>query len=126
MVDTSLSGESFRQHVRSILEEILPDDLRGTMPSAHIATKEGLVRWQRILDDQGLWLINFPEKYGGTTLTAEQVEIVTHEFVRVGAPPVDIQALWMIGPVLYTFGSEAQKDYFLPRIKRTLRSTSRT
>ena len=109
----------FRTAIRQLLEEILPEDLKGTMHSAALCTHEGLVRWQRILDDNGLLLINWPEKYGGSKLSKQQHMILGEELVRIKAPVVDIQALCMIGPVLYTFGTDEQKNRMLPKIKRS-------
>ena len=111
--------QEFRQKVRSILETALPADLKGTMISPNRVTRAGLTRWQRILDDHGLWLVGWPEEYGGTEASPAERLVLESELVRAGAPSVDPQALYMVGPVIYTFGSDEQKAEFLPKIKRT-------
>ena len=83
------------------------------------STRSGLIRWQRILDEHGLWLIGWPEEYGGTELSPDERLVLESELIRVGAPSADPAALHMIGPVVYTFGSDAQKAEFLPKIKRS-------
>lgn len=109
----------FRKQIRETLESILPDDLKGTMDSVHTATRDGLTRWQRLLDDKDLWLIGWPEKWGGVTLTSSQEHILEQELLQAGAPMSDIMAKKMIGPIILQFGSDQLKQEYLPKIKRS-------
>ncbi len=118
-VDTSLHGEDFREHIKQFIEQILPDDLREDLATAYRARRDSLARWQRILDDNGLLLVGWPVEYGGTEMSGEQQSVLGQELVRAGAPVLDIPSLRMIGPILYTYGTDAQKKEYLPKIKRT-------
>ena len=42
--------------------------------------------------------------------------IFDEECAAAGAPPIEPNGIKMVGPVIYTFGSEAQKRRYLPRI----------
>ena len=119
VVDTSLHGEDFREHIRLLIDEILPEDLRGGSSSAYRATRNELTRWQRILDDHDLLLVGWPVQYGGIELSGGQQSIFRQELVRAGAPAMDGSSLRMLGPILYTYGTEQQKKEYLPKIKRT-------
>ncbi|MGY4430838.1 alkylation response protein AidB-like acyl-CoA dehydrogenase [Bradyrhizobium sp. F1.13.1] len=68
----------------------------------------------RILYKKGV--PTWPEDYGGAGWTPVQYYIFTEE---VRAFPAWTQFGYgesLVGPVIYTFGNEAQKKYYLPRI----------
>ena len=58
----------------------------------------------------------WPVEHGGTGWSAAEKNIFDEEVVAAGAPRVSPFGLNMLGPVLIRFGSQAQKDYYLPRI----------
>ena len=59
---------------------------------------------------------NWPVEYGGTGWTAVQKYIFGVEMAEADAPAIIPFGLGMVGPVIYTFGDEAQKQRFLPDI----------
>jgi alkylation response protein AidB-like acyl-CoA dehydrogenase len=63
------------------------------------------------------WLaVNWPKSAGGTGWTANEKYIFDEELERAGALNVVPMGLLYVGPVIYTFGTEEQKQRFLPGI----------
>jgi alkylation response protein AidB-like acyl-CoA dehydrogenase len=59
---------------------------------------------------------HWPVEYGGTGWTPIQKHIFEAEMVAAGAPRIIPFGVNMLGPVLIRYGTQAQKDYYLPRI----------
>jgi alkylation response protein AidB-like acyl-CoA dehydrogenase len=74
-------------------------------------------RWERELA-AARWLgLSIPTKYGGRGLGLTEQIVFTYECARAGAPyRLSIQGTDMLGPTLVAFGTEAQKQRFLPSI----------
>ncbi len=77
---------------------------------------EDQVRWQKLLHKKGWAGINWPVEYGGTGWTPVQKYIFATEEANANAPLVIPFGLSMVGPVIYTFGNDEQKQRFLPDI----------
>lgn len=115
-IDFTEEELSFREEVRSFLQEKLPEELsEKTLNGLHME-KEDYVRWQKILHEQGWAGVNWPVEYGGTGWTPTQKYIWANECAAAGAPDVIPFGLKMVAPVIYTYGSEEQKQRFLPDI----------
>ncbi len=107
---------AFRTEVRSFLRDNLPADIHAKMLEHRALRKEDVVRWQRILNARGWATPSWPTAWGGPGWTAVQRYIFLDELHQFPAPePVSFNVS-MIGPVIGTFGSEAQKAELLPRI----------
>jgi alkylation response protein AidB-like acyl-CoA dehydrogenase len=120
-MDLAFTAEerAFQEEVRSFLRDNLPDDIRSKVENGKEVEKDDYVRWQRILNDRG-WLVpNWPEEYGGPGWTAAQKYIFATELGAIPAPRLIPFGTSMVGPVIYTFGNEEQKNYYLPRILTT-------
>ncbi len=107
---------AFREEVREFLREELPTDLSDAVREGRSIGKEGHERWHRILNARGWLAPNWPRAYGGCAWNAVQRHIFEEECCRAHAPRIVPFGLTMLGPVLQKFGSDAQRDYFLPRI----------
>ena len=68
------------------------------------------------LGDKGWLALTWPEQYGGPGWTATQRYIFDLERAMAGAPPTSPFGVSMVGPVIYTFGSDVQKQRWLPGI----------
>ncbi len=114
-MDLNYSDEdlAFREEVRAFLAE-LPPELREKN-GAELG-KEGMERWHAILNEKGWLAPNWPKEYGGAEWTAVQRHIFEEEQAKASAPRIVPFGLSMLGPVLQKFGSQAQKDHWLPRI----------
>lgn len=107
---------AFRDEVRAFLAEKLPKELSDKVRGEGDLTKDDMDRWHAILNEQGWLAPNWPEEYGGAAWNAVQKHIFDEECSFAYAPRVVPFGLTMLGPVLMEFGSQEQKDYYLPRI----------
>ncbi len=113
----SEQDRAFRDEVRQFLAERLPADIkRRVARGASYLPKQDHLTWMKILYDKGWIAPNWPVEYGGTGWTATRKHIFEAECAAADCPRVSPFGLSMVGPVIYSFGSQDQKDRFLPRI----------
>jgi len=106
---------AFRQEVRAFIRDNLPADIHAKMKLGNGPSKEDTVRWQRILNAKGWAGLSWPKQWGGPGWTAIQKMIFLEENQMAPAPELSSFNITMIGPVLLQFGTEEQKQRFLPR-----------
>ena len=107
---------AFRDEVRSFIRSACPAATREKMVESRRLGKDDIVTWQRILNQKGWAVANWPKKWGGTGWTAVQQYIFQDELQQAPAPPPQGFGVTMVGPVIIAFGSEEQKRHYLPRI----------
>jgi alkylation response protein AidB-like acyl-CoA dehydrogenase len=117
-LDYSAEERAFRDECRGWLRAHLPAALRDKVVRYAHLTRDDLLEWHRILAAQGWIAPAWPREWGGTGWNAVQRYIFEEECGYAGAPPLIPFGLMMCGPVLLRFGTEAQKQRFLPRIYR--------
>ena len=113
------ADEDFRAEVRAFLDEKLTPDLReaGRLCAGIYSDRPVAQRWLSILNERGWAVPRWPVEHGGTGWSEVQHAIFAAELIAAEAPPVTPNATGMLGPVLIEYGTEAQKAYFLPRIR---------
>ena len=107
---------AFQQEVRTFLKQKYPDDIRKKQDGGIPLSRDDTIRWQKILYEQGWAAVNWPIEYGGIGWTTIQKYIFEEEIGAVNAPLFVPFGVKMVGPIIYTFGSEEQKQRFLPDI----------
>ena len=107
---------AFRDEVRAFLETNLPPDLHRKVHQHLRLNKDDYVRWHKILAARGWVAPGWPAEFGGPGWTPVQRHIFEEECARAGTPPVMPFGVNMVAPVIMAFGTQAQKDYYLPRI----------
>lgn len=107
---------AFQQEVRTFMENEFPAELRAKVDANIRLSKEETVRWQKILAEKGWAAPGWPVEYGGTGWTATQKYIFAVEMGLVGAPEPIAFGMKMVAPVIMAYGSEEQKQRFLPDI----------
>jgi len=117
-MDLEFSDEhrAFQKKVRAFVAKNLPADIQEKVTGGLKLERDDFVRWQNILSKQGWLAIGWPVEFGGPGWSAVQRFIFEEECSRAGAPNVVPFGTKMVGPVIYTFGSDEQKKYYLPRI----------
>lgn len=109
----------FRDEVRSFLASTLTPELRraGQLMTSVYCDHEAQREWQAQLYAQGWAAPSWPKEYGGCAWNVVQRYFYARECVIAGAPtsPLGIN---MVGPAIMRFGSDAQKQRFLPRMLR--------
>lgn len=106
----------FQAEVRKFFQEKYPADIREKQDNGITLSRDDMIRWQKILYEQGWVAVNWPVEYGGTGWTPVQKYIFETEFAAVNAPSIVPFGLKMVGPIIYTFGNDEQKQRFLPDI----------
>jgi alkylation response protein AidB-like acyl-CoA dehydrogenase len=111
-VDLSYTAEeeAFRARVRAWVEENVP---RGEGRPGMEALRE----WQRRLHQAGFLGAAWPEEHGGAGLSDIEQAILNEELARADAPsPLGSMGLSWVGPAILRFGTEEQKQRFVPRL----------
>jgi alkylation response protein AidB-like acyl-CoA dehydrogenase len=118
-MDLNYSQEEtkFREEVHHWLKINLPEDIRQKVIGYQELSKEDYQRWHKILAAKGWSVPNWPVKWGGTGWDMTQRYIYDEEFALAGAPRLPPFGPAMCAPVLLKFGTSAQKEQFLPRIR---------
>ena len=120
--------DTFRAETRAWLEANCPAECRGPVESdedrvwggrnAVFRTPAHKV-WLDRMGAKGWTAPEWPTEYGGGGLSREQAKVLHSEMRRIDAqPPLASFGVWMLGPALLAFGTEAQKKRFLPEIVR--------
>jgi alkylation response protein AidB-like acyl-CoA dehydrogenase len=103
--------EAFRTRVRTWLEANVPPP--GTLNE----DLEAMRAWQRTLHEAGLLAVSWPTEFGGAGLSPMEQAILNEELARVRAPGVvNAMAIWWVGPAIMKYGTDAQKQRFIPKI----------
>lgn len=108
--------KAFRQEIRDFIAENLPDEMRQRLRAGGFASKADTELWQRRLNARGWGAPAWPKAFGGAGWDAAEQQIFADECACAPAPPPHIFNITMLGPVLVHFGSDAQREYFLPRL----------
>ena len=118
-MDLNYSQEEtkFREEVQHWLKINLPEDIRQKVIGYQELTKEDYQRWHKILAAKGWSVPHWPVEWGGTGWDMTQRYIYDEEFALAGAPRLPPFGPAMCAPVLLKFGTSAQKEQFLPRIR---------
>jgi alkylation response protein AidB-like acyl-CoA dehydrogenase len=114
--DTSL--DAFRAEVRAFCDKELPDSVRQKQKRGQHLEKGEYDAWLKRLGSKGWLTGKWPREHGGHGWKPEQFLAFQEELGRAGAPPVLSFGPTMAGPVIYTFGTEAQKKQHLEGIIR--------
>ena len=115
-VSFTTEENNFQKEVNSFFNEKYPADIKEKQNKSVPLEKEDFIRWQKTLYEQGWAAPNWPVEYGGTGWTPVQKYIFANENAKANAPAIVPFGLGMVGPVIYTYGNEAQKKKFLPGI----------
>ena len=113
----SAETEAFRKEVRAFIRESLPQDIKDLVAAERMdLPREAQARWHKILHDAGYSCASWPKEYGGLGWNDEQHYVFEREIALADAPRPLIYGMHMLGPTILEFGSEEQKQRFLPGI----------
>ena len=107
---------AFDQTVRSFLAESLPAELAQRVKLGKPVSKAQLADWTRILNEKGWAAPNWPKEYGGTGWSLVERHLFDVACRSVHAPQLSGFGFNMVGPAIIRYGSDAQKEAFLPKI----------
>ncbi len=108
--------EAFRLEVRAFVKTHLPADIRRKVELGLRLEHADYVTWFRILQARGWLTPGWPVAHGGPGWDHVQRYIFDEETLLGGAPRIIASGIQMLAPVLLAFGTEAQKQQYLPDI----------
>jgi alkylation response protein AidB-like acyl-CoA dehydrogenase len=105
---------AFRDELRSFYTTKIPEDIRERVRQGLSLSKDQIVATQKILNEHGLAVPNWPVEWGGKDWTPTQHQIWSDEMQLACVPePLNFNTK-MVGPVIAEFGSQEIKKRFLP------------
>jgi len=120
--------DTFRMDARAWLEENCPPEMREPVKSDKDACwggrnfvfqSEAQKVWLERMVAQGWTVPTWPKEYGGAGLSRKEEIVLLQEMKRINARnPLSSFGIWMLGPALLKFGTDAQKAEHLPPIAR--------
>lgn len=113
----SKEDQAFRAEVRQWMQENVIQHPSGKTPGMR-NDKDMQFEFESRLAKKGWLAYSWPKEYGGPGWTATQCAIFDEERSSAGAPVLVPFGVSLLGPVLMEFGSQAQKDRFLPEIAK--------
>ncbi len=109
----SLEDEQFRHVVRAFLHANYPEELRNPPKRLHWSENKP---WYFKLAELGWLCPGWPQEFGGLGLSPSKIIILTEEYERYGVARTNDHGIVMLGPLVIKYGTEAQKQQFLPKI----------
>lgn len=120
LTELTSGHEEFREEIRTWLDEHLVGEFaahRGVGSPTDDTAWDVRTAWERELSAGGWLGLTWPTEYGGRAAGLAEEIIFEYEYARAAAPArVNTQALELLGPTLLQFGTEEQKQRFLPKI----------
>ena len=109
----AMSDADFRKEVRQFFEAEYPEELRHLPHRPKFAEIE---HWHHKLHTKGWVAPAWPVEFGGMGLNAVKLLIFYEEQQRWGVNRGRDMGVQMVGPLIIKFGTQEQKDYWLPRV----------
>ena len=109
-----MDDADFRREVRAFIEREYPPHLRYIL---HRARWPEMKEWWRKLYEKGWIAPNWPLEWGGMALDAGKMVTYLEELERYGVARAPDQGITQVGPLIMRFGTQAQKEHYLPRTR---------
>jgi alkylation response protein AidB-like acyl-CoA dehydrogenase len=106
--------EALRRELRDYYAKLLTPEIEEQLAHAN-GVGEPMRSIVRRMGEDGWLGIGWPEEYGGQGRSAIEQFVFFDESMRAGAP-VPMLTINTVGPTIMNFGTEEQKQFFLPRI----------
>jgi alkylation response protein AidB-like acyl-CoA dehydrogenase len=110
----ALPDEEFRSIFRQWVDENCPQHLRFMRKQRPVFDE--VADWYHALARKGWLSPVWPQEHGGMGLNAAKHLIYVEEWARLGCPRIPDHGIGLVGPLLIRFGTQEQKDHYLPRI----------
>jgi alkylation response protein AidB-like acyl-CoA dehydrogenase len=108
--------EAFRDEVRAYVKTAMPPHIKSKAETGAPFSNDEIMEWHRILHQKGWAAPHFPKSVGGSELDPTRRFILSEELSLAGAPGLSPFGLSMVGPLILRFGTDEQKQRFLPGI----------
>ena len=109
----ALDDETFRRTIREWVQANYPAEIRDPPKRLHFRDNKP---WYMALSAKGWLAPGWPRELGGMGLSAPKQLAMMEEFERHGVARLNDHGIVMLGPLLISYGTDAQKAFFLPKI----------
>ena len=115
----NVSTTKFREETRVWIEENCPPGARGSgqipFGSRQVELEADTALWLERMAEKGWTVPTWPKAYGGAGLERDYYEVLIDELKKAGArTPLTGRGVNYIGPTILEFGTDAQKQKWLP------------
>ena len=115
--------EAFRAEAREWLEANFPKSLGQDVAAQAAALMSpekptgDLALWKERMGQKGWGVPTWPKAYGGGGLSSAEARVLAQEMAKIGAVnPIGGMGVGMFGPTLLEYGTEEQKQKYIPDI----------
>ena len=106
--------EQLRQELRSYYAKLLTPEVEEKLSHDH-GVGPTMKQVVRQMGEDGWLGVGWPKEWGGRGLTAIEQYVWFDESMRAGAP-VPMLTINTVGPTIRQFGTDEQRDFFVPKI----------
>ena len=106
--------EGLRQELREYYAKLLTPEVEEALSHSGGVGATPRAIWKQMCQD-GWAGIGWPKEYGGQGRSAIEQFVFFDESMRAGAP-VPMLSINTVGPTIMNFGTDEQKEFFLPKI----------
>jgi alkylation response protein AidB-like acyl-CoA dehydrogenase len=117
LLDFTPEQKKFRDEIRAYFEKMMSEELVRELRSGGEGGGPLYRKALRQMGRDGLLGVGWPKEYGGQGRSLIEQYLFADEVQRAGFP-LPFLTLGTVGPTIMRFGSEEQKQSFLPRILR--------
>jgi len=113
-VGLSKEHEALRNELRAYYDTLLTPEVEEDLRKGEGVGPVSKATWKQMASD-GWSGVGWPTEWGGKGLTPIEQFVFFDESMRAGAP-VPMLTINSVAPTIMRFGSQEQKDFFLPKI----------
>jgi alkylation response protein AidB-like acyl-CoA dehydrogenase len=113
-VGLSKEHEALRDELRAYYEQLLTQEVEDDLRKGEGVGDVSKATWKKMASD-GWAGVGWPTEWGGRGLTPIEQFVFFDESMRAGAP-VPMLTINSVAPTIMRYGSEEQKQYFVPKI----------
>ena len=107
---------AFAEDVRAFTRRTLDPLTRARVLNGRLPSRAERTVWQHALVAQGWGAPAWPVEHGGPGWSVVQRHLFEEVLTEEGAPNAPVFGMGMLAPVLMKFGTDKQKQRFIPRI----------
>ena len=113
-VGLSKEHEALRDELRAYYDDLLTPEVEEDLRKGEGVGQVSKNTWKKMAAD-GYAGVGWPKEWGGRGLTPIEQFVFFDESMRAGAP-VPMLTINSVAPTIMRFGSEEQKQYYVPKI----------
>jgi alkylation response protein AidB-like acyl-CoA dehydrogenase len=113
-VGLSKEHEALRDELRAYYDELLTPEIEEDLRKGEGVGQVSKDTWKKMAAD-GYAGVGWPKEWGGKGLTPIEQFVFFDESMRAGAP-VPMLTINSVAPTIMRFGSEEQKQFYVPKI----------